>query len=74
MKINKNESDKSIDIIKKIKNNMNKTFNQQERFNSANKQRPFTTFKIKRNDFEKKANFTKNNFYMPKLSRAFLSS
>ena len=74
MKLNKNESDKSIDIIKKIKNNMNKTFNQQERFNSANKQRPFTTFKIKRNDFEKKANFTKNNFYMPKLSRAFLSS
>ena len=74
MKINKNESDKSIDIIKKIKNNMNKTFNQPERFNSAYKQRPFTTFKIKRNDFEKKANFTKNNFYMPKLSRAFLSS
>jgi len=74
MKLNKNESDKSIDIIKKIKNNMNKTFNQQERFNSANKQRPFTTFKIKRNDFEKQANFTKNNFYMPKLSRAFLSS
>ena len=74
MKLNKNESDKSIDIIKKIKNNMNKTFNQPERFNSANKQRPFTTFKIKRNDFEKKANFTKNNFYMPKLSRAFLSS
>ena len=74
MKINKNESDKPIDIIKKIKNNMNKTFNQPERFNSAYKQRPFTTFKIKRNDFEKKANFTKNNFYMPKLSRAFLSS
>ena len=74
MKLNKNESDKSIDIIKKIKNNMNKTFNQPERFNSAYKQRPFTTFKMKRNDFEKKANFTKNNFYMPKLSRAFLSS
>jgi hypothetical protein len=74
MKLNKNENDKSPDLIKKIKSNMNKTFNHPERFNSAFKQRPFTTFKMKRNDFEKKANFTKNNFYMPKLGRAFISS
>ena len=74
MKLNKNENDKSTDLIKKIKSNMNKTFNHPERFNSAFKQRPFTTFKMKRNDFEKKANFTKNNFYMPKLGRAFISS
>ena len=74
MKLNKNENDKSPDLIKKIKSNMNKTFNHPERFNSAFKQRPFTTFKMKRNDFDKKANFTKNNFYMPKLGRAFISS
>ena len=72
--LNKDENYKSNDLIKRIKYNMNKTMNQPDRFNSAFKQRPFTTSKLKRNDFEKKANFTKSNFYMPKLNRAFLAS
>ena len=53
---------------------MNRTVYQPERFNSAFKQRPLTTFKTKKTDFEKKANFTKNNFYVPKLSRDLIAS
>ena len=74
MKLSNEEDDKSNFLIKKLKNNMNRTVYQPERFNSAFKQRPLTTFKTKKTDFEKKANFTKNNFYVPKLSRDLIAS
>ena len=74
MQVNKEEDDKSNYLIKKLKHNMNRTIYQPERFKSAFKQRPFTTFKTKTGDFEKKANYTKNNFYVPKLSRDLIAS
>ena len=74
MKLDRDENDKSEYSFKKIKYNFNKTLNNPYRFNSAYKQRPFTTLKIKKQEFEKKENFTKNNFYIPKLNQGFLVS
>ena len=74
MKSEKDENDKSNCLIKKLKTNINKAISPQERFNSTYKQRPYTSMKIKKQDFDGKANFTKNNFYIPKLSKAFFAS
>ena len=74
MNSDKDENDKSTFFVKKLKTNINKTLYQPERFNSAYKHRPFTTFKLKKYDSEKKVNYTKNNFYIPKLGRQFVSS
>ena len=74
MQSSKEEDDKSNYLIKRLKNNINRTMYQPERFKSAFKQRPFTTFKTKPRDFEGKTNLTKNNFYVPKLNRDVFAS
>lgn len=74
MKLEKDENDKSSSLIKKLKNNINKTHNQPERYNSAFKKRPFTSLKCKKLDFDKNSNYTKNNYFMPKLEKANLIS
>ena len=75
MKKSKEENNNnSIDLINKLKNNMNKTNNQPTRYNSAYKKRPFSTFKTKIRNFDRQSNMTKTHFYMPKLGRLYLAS
>ena len=64
MKLDKDESDSSNYVLNRIKNNMPRTMKELERFNSAYNQRPFTSFKGKKREFEKKQSFTRNNNYI----------
>ena len=74
MKLDKDEIGKMNFTMKKLNTNVPKTINELEQFNSAFNERPFTTFKTRNRIFEKKVSFQKNNFYMPKPSRATLVS
>ena len=74
MKSGKEENNKSIDLIKKLKYNMNRTNNQPMRYNSAFKQRPFSTFKARIHNFDKQSFLTKNNYFIPKLGKIYLAS
>ena len=74
MKLDKDEIGKMNFTMKKLNTNVPKTINELERFNSAFNERPFTTFKTRNRIFEKRVTFPKNNFYMPKPSRATLVS
>jgi len=65
MKSDKDESDSSNFALKRINNNIPRTMKELERFNSAAyNQRPFTSFKGKKREFDKKQSITRNNNYV----------
>ncbi len=75
MKLDKDESDSSNYALKRINNNLPRTMKELERFNSAYNQRPFTSFKGKKREFEKKQSFTRNNNYIiAKPNKALFAS
>ena len=75
MKLDKDESDSSNYVLNRINNNMPRTMKELERFNSAYNQRPFTSFKGKKREFEKKQSFTRNNNYIiAKPNKALFAS
>ena len=74
MKLDKDENDISNYPIKKINNRVTGTMEELERFNSVNNQRPFTSFKTKKREFDKRQSFTGKNNCIPKQNRALFAS